>query len=82
MRSAERSEVYRLLDSMDVVGIGERAARQAAEFMRTYRRSHASIGLGDYLIAGSASAEGLDLKTLNVKHFPMFPDLTPPFDLN
>jgi hypothetical protein len=49
--------------------------------MRTYRRSHQGIGLGDYLIAATVEVEGLELATLNVKHFPMFPDLQKPFEL-
>jgi predicted nucleic acid-binding protein len=33
------------------------------------------FGLGDYLIAATAEVEGLDLATLNVRHFPMIKDL-------
>ena len=47
--------------------------------MRTHERSHQGIGLGDYLIAATAQLEGLELATLNVRHFPMFKGLTPPF---
>lgn len=60
-------------------GAAER--RQAAEFARRYRRSHSDIGLGDYLIAATASVDSLELATLNVKHFPMFDGLEPPFPL-
>lgn len=81
MRSAERREVTRLLASLDVFGVGERTGWKAAEFMRTYRRSHSTIGLGDYLIAATAEIDGLELATLNVRHFPMFPDLRAPFEL-
>lgn len=80
MRSHERREVTRLLTSVDVVTVTERIAWRAAEFARTYRRSHTGIGLGDYLIAATAAVEGLQLATLNVRHFPMFPDLEPPFE--
>lgn len=31
------------------------------------------------LIAGTALELGLELTTLNVRHFPMFDDLAPPF---
>jgi predicted nucleic acid-binding protein len=37
------------------------------------------IGLGDYLIAATALTEGLELATLNVRHYPMFPGLARPF---
>jgi hypothetical protein len=53
--------------------------RRAATLMREYRRSHAGIGLGGYLMAATALAEGLELATLNVRHCPMFPGLARPF---
>jgi predicted nucleic acid-binding protein len=81
MRSGERREVNRLLAAMRRVPLSESVAWRAAGFMRTYRRSRQGIGLGDYLIAGTADVEGLELATLNVKHFPMFPGLEKPFQL-
>jgi len=50
--------------------------------MRTWRRSHSGIGTSDYLIAATALELGMDLATLNVRHYPMFPDLTPPFTVS
>ena len=47
--------------------------------MQEYRRSHSGIGLGDYLIAATALSEGLELATLNTRHYPMFPELARPF---
>jgi len=47
--------------------------------MRTYRRLHSNIGLGDYLIAATAAVEGLSLATLNVKQFPMIDGIEAPF---
>lgn len=79
MRSAERKEVTRFLASLHIFSVTERIAWKAAEWMRAYRRAHAGIGLGDYLVAATADVEGLDLATLNVRHFPMFPGLTAPF---
>jgi predicted nucleic acid-binding protein len=81
MRSAERREVSRLLTSMRTFPVTERIAWRAGEYMRFYRRSHGAIGLGDYLIAATADAEGLDLATLNVRHFPMIKDLAAPFEV-
>ena len=58
---------------------GQRPGRVAElEPTRTYRRSHAGIGLGDYLVAGTAEVEGCDLATLNVRHFPVPGDYHPP----
>lgn len=82
MRSAERREVWQLLGSLRVEPVTELAARRAGEFMRQFRRSHSGIGIADYLIAGTADVRGLNLATLNVRHFPMFADLKAPFTLN
>ena len=79
MRSEERRAVWRLLGSMRVDAIAEIVARRAGEYMRSHRRSNVGIGLGDYLIAATADANGHELATLNVKHFPMFRSLRPPF---
>ena len=79
MTSGERREVWRLLASLDCHPVTELIARRAGEFMRTYHRSHSGIGIADYLIAATAIEQVLSLATLNVRHFPMFPDLAPPF---
>ena len=67
---------------METQPVTELIARDAAALMRRYRRSHASIGVADYLIAATVLARGYELATLNVRHFPMFPDLQAPFQLN
>lgn len=81
MRSGERRPLTRLLTSLAPLPVTMREAWQAAEFRRRYRRSHSSISVADYLIAATAFGEGLPLATLNVRHFPMFGDLQPPFAL-
>jgi hypothetical protein len=81
MRSPERREVVRLLSSLDVFAVTPQVGWQAAEFIRRYRRAHSGIGLGDYLVAATVRAEGLELATLNTKHFRMLRALRPPFRL-
>ncbi|MGL4175365.1 MAG: type II toxin-antitoxin system VapC family toxin [Dermatophilaceae bacterium] len=81
MRSGERREVTRLLDSLEPLPVDDAVAWRAAELRREYRRSHAAIGIADYLIAATADVHGCRLATLNVKHFPMFADLAAPFPL-
>lgn len=81
MRSAERRDVWRLLSSLRAEPVTELIGRRAGEFMRRYRQSHSGIGIADYLIAATAEHHGVELATLNVRHFPMFPDLKPPFTL-
>jgi predicted nucleic acid-binding protein len=81
MRSGERREVWRLLGAFRVEPVTEIIARRAGDMIRRYRCSHNRIGLGDYLIAATADVKGLQLATLNVRHFPMFEHLQPPFSL-
>ena len=81
MRSPERKEVARLLASLRIIAVSERIAWRAAGYMRAFRRAHSGIGLGDYLVAATADVEGLDLATLNVRHYPMLPGLSAPFAL-
>ncbi|MGH3276120.1 MAG: type II toxin-antitoxin system VapC family toxin [Streptosporangiaceae bacterium] len=81
MRSSERRRVSRLLSSLRTFPVSERIAWRAAEFMRAHRRSHQGIGIGHYLIAATAEVKGLELATLNVRHFPMMADLQAPFRL-
>src|SRR5579884_2703935 len=75
MRSGERREVTRLLDSLQALPVDRLVARQAGEYRRRFHRSHNGIGIADYLIAATARIHGCELATLNVRHFPMFDDL-------
>jgi predicted nucleic acid-binding protein len=79
MRTVERREVWHLLAAFRAEPATEIIARRAGDMMRRYRGSHNRIGLGDYLIAATADVKGLELATLNVRHFPMFEHLQPPF---
>lgn len=55
-------------------------ATRAGEWARIYKRNE-GISAIDYLIAATAEVHGADLLTQNVKHFPMFPELTPAIDV-
>lgn len=81
MRSPERRVIDRLLGLVDIVPVDEAIAHRAGELMRTYRRSHQGIGIADYVIAATALIHGYELATLNIRDFPMFEDLEPPFRL-
>ncbi len=79
MRSAERGDVARLFDGLDLVPVTDAVARRAGAHLRAHRRSHPGIDVADYLIAASAEEAGAALVTLNVKHFPMFKGMQPPW---
>lgn len=64
---------------VDWVPVSEDIARRAGAYARSYRRSHSGIGVADYVIAGTVAVLETDLLTVNVRHFPMFGDLQPPY---
>ena len=55
----------------EVRAVSPAIAEAAGMHMRHYRASHGTE-LADALIAATAEHHGLELATLNVKHFPMF----------
>lgn len=75
MRSPEKSATRQLMASLTWVAVNEEIAEAAGDLARTYQ----GIGVVDYLIAATAEHLGAQLWTLNVRHFPMFPDLAAPY---
>jgi predicted nucleic acid-binding protein len=59
--------------------VDEDIARAGGSLAREYRKSHSGIDDVDYLLAATAITFDADLLTTNVRHFPMFPDLKPPY---
>jgi predicted nucleic acid-binding protein len=80
VRSPERSQTDRLLGSMRWVAVDEPISRRGGELGRRYRRSHKGLSIVDFLIAGTAQLLDAELATANVRHYPMFPGLTPPYE--
>lgn len=79
MRSGERIQVASLFSVIRVLPVTDSIARRAAEHLRRFRRSHTGIDLVDYVVAATAELHGAELATLNVRHFPMFKGLRPPW---
>jgi len=79
LRSHERGAAERLFAGLRWVGVTEPIARRAGELGRTWRRSHPGIATIDLIIAATALELGAELATANVRHFPMFPALEPPY---
>jgi predicted nucleic acid-binding protein len=79
MPPREREAMASLFELMAWVEIDVALADAAGELARRYRASHGGIDTTDYLIAAAARSVGARLITLNVKHFPMFPDLDRPY---
>ena len=79
VRSDERRTTERLLGTIRWAPVDESIARRAGELGRRYRRSHHGLATADLIIAASALELGLELATLNVRHFPMVPGLAAPY---
>jgi hypothetical protein len=79
MRSSERAPTQRLLASLQWLDIDAGVADRAGEFARRYRRSHVGLQLADCLIAAGVDTLDAQLVTRNVRHFPMYPGLEPPY---
>ena len=79
LRSAERVPTERLFQQLRWVAVDEPIARRAGELGRRWRTSHLGISSPDLVIAATAEQLGADLATSNVKHFPMFKRLQPPY---
>jgi predicted nucleic acid-binding protein len=69
----------RLFGTLSWIPIDEPIARRAGELGRTWRWSHQGIATAELIIAATAELQGGELATLNVKHFPMFVRLKPPY---
>jgi predicted nucleic acid-binding protein len=71
---AEQTILDDLMDVFRVVDLTPAIARAGGLLRRDYGRSH-RVGLVDAILAATAQAEGAELITLNVRHYPMFKDL-------
>lgn len=80
IRPGEHDDLESFFSVVEWIPVTADVTRRAGGYARTYRRSHSGIGVVDYLLAGTVSAVGADLVTVNVRHFPMFDDLRPPYE--
>jgi predicted nucleic acid-binding protein len=79
MRSGEERGTYALLSLLRWADIGDDEAAGAGALGQRYSRSHPGIDTPDLLLAELAQRLGAELVTMNVKHFPMFPELKRPY---
>lgn len=85
MRPHEAQRTRRLLDGIDWIAVDDPIAERAGALANQYARSHTGIDPMDYIIAATAHASTANegafarLWTRNVKHFPMFANLKPPY---
>ena len=74
----EQTVLENLLSLFRIVTINSEIARLGGLYRRDYGPSH-GISLPDALVAATAFLERAELKTLNVKHYPMFEGIEPAY---
>jgi predicted nucleic acid-binding protein len=79
LRSHERGAAERAFAAFRWVAVDESIARRAGELGRRWRRSHRDISTADLVIAATAIEHDAELATSNVRDYPMFPHLRPPY---
>ena len=74
----EQSTLERFLSLFRIVHVTAVIARLGGLYKRDYGRSH-GVSLADAVVAATATLENAELKTLNVKHYPMFNAIQPAY---
>lgn len=69
----------RLAEHLTWLPVDLEIAEAAGQSAAAYRRSHSGIALVDMILAATAQSLGATLWTRNVRHFPMFEGLQPPY---
>jgi predicted nucleic acid-binding protein len=75
---AEEVALSDLLSLFRQVPIELEIAKKGGLYKRDFGRSH-GVGLADAILAASANLENAELKTLNVKHYPMLKGIKPAY---
>lgn len=70
----ELGKLDSLLSIFHVAPVSADIARAGGLYNYKYKKSH-GVGLADAIIAATVEAENADLKTLNLRHYPMIPKL-------
>ena len=74
----EETEVQRLFAIFPIIETTKEIGQEAGKLVKTYRPSH-SVEIPDAIIAATCLKSNLELVTLNIKHYPMFRNLQPPY---
>ena len=79
MRPLEEDVTRSLLSTLRWLPVDADVAEEAGALGRRWLPSHHTIDSADLAIAATAVRTGAALLTRNVRHFPMFPGLLPPY---
>ena len=78
-REDELGAVATFCSALSWLPVTADVSRTATSLARRYRASFSGIDDVDYLIAASTIVADADLVTTNVRHYPMFATLEPPY---
>ncbi len=79
LRSGELEDLEAFCELLEWVPVTENVARTAGELALRYRPAHSGIDDVDFLLAATSLVHDAPLLTRNVRRFPMFPGLEPPY---
>ena len=74
----EEQAFEQFLSAIPLYDVTRTIAEMGGDWVHQFGRSHA-VEIPDALIAATATAHNLELKTLNIKHYPMFKNLKPAY---
>jgi len=74
----ELSVLSNFVSLFRIVSIDSDIAKAGGLYKRDFGKSH-GVGLADAILAATADKENAELKTLNVKHYPMIKGLEPAY---
>lgn len=74
----EQTALERFVSLFRIVPVNGAIAKLGGLYKRDYSKSH-GIGLADAVVAATVTLEDAELKTLNVRHYPMFKGMEPAY---
>lgn len=76
--AAELTALDNFISLFTVIPVTSEIARAGGLYRRDYAKSH-GVGLADAIISATCESEDAEIKTLNVKHYPMIKGLKPAY---
>ena len=76
---SEQAALQNFVSLFRVVPVDTEIGKAGGLYKRDYGKSH-GVGLADAILAATAEAENAELKTLNIKHYPMLNGLKPAYN--
>ena len=76
--AGEQATIEKSVSLLRVIPLDIEIARAGGLYKRDYGKSH-GVGLADAILAAAAELKNEELKTLNIKHYPMVKGLSPDY---